>query len=298
MPKKALSVATAYTSSAQEVLRQSIRTLQAAHVQSASLDARLLLQHVMNVSHEQWVAYPDMDMTTEQVAFYESLVARRASREPIAHITGKREFWSMEFKVTNATLDPRPDSETIIEALLQRIPDRNAELKILDLGTGTGCLLLTLLKEFTNAQGTGIDLSREAMAVAQENALSLGLSARATFLHGNWCEGLSGTFDIIVSNPPYIPTTSIGSLAPEVAQYEPKLALDGGADGMDCYRKILAAMPAMLNQKGIAALEVGVGQIQAVAEIANENGLQLEGMRKDMQGIPRCLLLKQFNHKD
>ncbi|MFO0389683.1 MAG: peptide chain release factor N(5)-glutamine methyltransferase [Alphaproteobacteria bacterium] len=297
MAKRALSVST-FSVPAHEALRQAIRSLQTAHVQSASLDARLLLLHVMGIAHEQWVVSPDMDMTSEQATLYESLIARRAAREPIAHIIGKREFWSMDFKVTNATLDPRPDSETIIEALLQRIPDKNAALNILDLGTGTGCLLLTLLKELPNAKGLGIDLSREAMAVAQENALSLGLSARAHFQHGNWCEGVSGSFDVIISNPPYIPTTSIRSLAPEVAQYEPKLALDGGEDGLDCYRNILAALPTILNQEGIAAFEVGAGQIQSVAEIASENGLQLEGMRKDMQGIPRCLLLKHFNNRN
>lgn len=299
MGKRALSVANVFTVSAQEALRQAIRTLQAAHVQSASLDARILLQHVLGINHEQWVASPTVDMTSEQATTYESFIVRRAEREPIAHITGKREFWSMDFKVTNATLDPRPDSETIIEALLQRVADKQAPLEILDLGTGTGCLLLALLKELPNAHGTGIDLSREAMAVAQENAMSLGLSARASFHHGNWCDGLGEKkFDIIVSNPPYIPSSSIKSLAPEVAQFEPKLALDGGIDGLDCYRKIIVALPAILNIDGIAAFEVGAGQIQMVADIASENGLQLEGMRKDMQGIPRCLLLKHFNHKD
>lgn len=297
MGKRALSVSN-FTVPAQEALRQAIKSLQAAHVQSASLDARLLLLHVLDISNEQWIASPDVRMNAEQSATYENLVTRRVAREPIAHITGRREFWSLDFKVTNATLDPRPDSEAVIEAILQRISDKSAAISILDLGTGTGCLLLTLLKELPNAKGLGVDLSREAMSVAQENALSLGLSARVQFQHGNWCEGLSGTFDIIVSNPPYIPTTSIKSLAPEVAQYEPKLALDGGVDGLDCYRHIIAALPALLNAKGIAAFEVGAGQIQPVAEIASQNGLQLEGMRKDMQGIPRCLLLKHFNHKD
>lgn len=297
MGKRAYSVNN-FTIPAQEALRQAIKSLQVAHVQSASLDARLLLLHVLGISNEQWIASPDISMTSEQSALYDALVVRRAAREPIAHIIGKREFWSMDFKVTNATLDPRADSEAVIEAILQRIPDKSAALSILDLGTGTGCLLLTLLKELPNAKGIGIDLSHEAMAIAQENALTHGLSARVQFQQGNWCDGLYGAFDIIVSNPPYIPTASIKSLAPEVAQYEPKLALDGGFDGLDCYRKIISALPGILTANGIAAFEVGAGQIQAVAEIAEEKGLQLEGMRKDMQGIPRCLLLKHFNHKD
>lgn len=294
MAKKAFSLTPAYMVQAHEALRRAIAALQAAHVETASLDARLLLQHVLGISHEEWVAEPEKAMTAQQAEAYDALIARRARHEPVAHLMGTREFWSMDFRVTPATLVPRPDSETVIEAVLQRIADRNAPLSILDLGTGTGCLLLSLLKELPNAQGTGIDLSREALTVAQENALQLGLAARAHFNQGNWCDESQGRFDVIVSNPPYIPTANIASLDAEVEQYEPRLALDGGADGLDCYRDILAALPDILKPDGIAAFEVGIGQSQAVTELAREKGFQLESIRKDMQGICRCVLVKHL----
>ncbi len=293
MPRKALSISPTHVSTpAQEALRTAVRTLQTAQIETASLDARLLLQHVLGISRERWIAAPDLKMNMEQAARYEALIARRALREPVAHLRGMREFWGMEFTVTNATLDPRPDTETVVEAVLTRMHNRNAPLSILDLGTGTGCLLLSLLTEFPEARGTGIDLSREALLVAQENALRLGLRSRAQFKHGNWCAELAGPFDIIVSNPPYIPSATISTLAPEVAQFEPRLALDGGADGLDCYRTIISSLPAMLAPGGLAAFEVGAGQLQQVASIAEANGLQPEGIRKDLQGIPRCILIK------
>jgi release factor glutamine methyltransferase len=221
------------TPTAKEALRVAVLKLQEAKVESASLDARLLLEHVTRLSREQLLYQLDQPMTPEYYSDYQSIIAHRANRQPIAQLIGKREFWGMEFKVSEATLDPRPDSETVIEAVLSRIPDRNAPLTILDLGTGTGCLLLSLLKELPAARGTGVDTSETALLVAKENTLRFGLQARTTFVTSHWCDKVENRFDIIVANPPYIPSRTIETLSPEVARFEPKHALDGGEDGLD-----------------------------------------------------------------
>lgn len=277
--------------SAKEALREAVRTLQAAHVETASLDARLLLEHALGLSREQLLIRIDDVLTPQQLEYFHTLINARAKRQPIAQIIGRREFFGLTFKVTPNVLDPRPDSETLIEALIKRCKNRQAPLKILDLGTGTGCLLLALLYEFPHATGTGVDISAEALRVARENAIQLGLQSRVNLVISHWCMQVEGTFDIIVSNPPYIPSADIAGLAPEVAEYEPKLALDGGADGLNCYRAIVASLPQRLAKGGIAALELGFGQQAAVEALAAENGLKTLGVACDMQGIARCILL-------
>lgn len=276
---------------AKEALREAVRTLQAAHVESASLDARLLLEHTLGLSREQLLARIDDALTAAQAGHFRTLIAKRARRQPITHIIGRREFFGLSFKVTPAVLDPRPDSETLIEALLRRHKDRSVPLRILDLGTGTGCLLLTLLYEYPRATGVGVDISPEALAVAQENATNLGLQSRVEFLTSHWCMNVTGAFDVIVSNPPYIPTGDIAGLAPEVSQYEPKQALDGGADGLACYRAIVASLAAHLAPGGVAAIELGMGQQAAVETLAAGHGLTVAGVIQDMQGIPRCMMI-------
>jgi len=277
--------------SAKEALREAVMALQAAHVETASLDARLLLEHATGMSREQTLFRMDDILSQQQLTLYRRLIDRRAHRQPVAQIIGRREFFGLTFKVNSSVLDPRPDSETLIESIIKRVRDRKAPLRILDLGTGTGCLLLTLLYEFPNATGVGVDISDEALKVAQGNAVSLGLQSRAEFMASHWCMRVAGTFDIVISNPPYIPTDDIAELAPEVANWEPKLALDGGADGMSCYRAIVASLRGSLNPGGIAALELGMGQLPAVEALAQENGLTPTGVGYDIQGIPRCLIL-------
>jgi release factor glutamine methyltransferase len=270
-----------------------VLALQAARIESASLDARLLLQQALGLSREQLLLDAQRPLSAQQAERFQALVARRVKREPIAQILGQREFYGREFIVTRDTLDPRPDSETLIDAALARIAGRAVPLQLLDLGTGTGCLLLTLLAELPQAQGLGVDASPQALAVAQENAQKLGLSSRARWQVGHWFKGLQGPFDVVLSNPPYIPAADIGGLSPEVAEYEPRLALDGGADGLDAYREICRQLPHFLAKEGFAVLEFGMGQERAIAALAQQAGLQVVAMRPDLNGITRCMVLQQ-----
>jgi release factor glutamine methyltransferase len=203
------------------ILPPAKQTLQQAGIASFSLDAELLLREVMGISRERMIGYPDDPVAEEQVQRFQAWLTRRQNREPISHLLGRREFWGRDFKVTKDTLDPRPDSETLIEAALAAFPDRQQSLHVIDLGVGTGCLLLTLLAELPNAQGLGVDISPEALAVAKENSDKLGLAKRAKFVIDRWGQHVDGTFDLVVSNPPYIKRSEIESLEPEVAVLSP-----------------------------------------------------------------------------
>jgi len=280
---------------AKEALRLTTSRLQEAGIESAGLDARILLEHILGVSREELLFSLDLTLTTAQYTRLENLVEERKKRSPIAKLIGKREFWGLDFTVSAATLDPRPDSETLIEEILERVQDRAFALKILDLGTGTGCLLFSLLSEFPAAKGVAVDVSAEALEIARQNAASLGLVERVDFIHSKWAENIHGEkFDIIVSNPPYIPSAEIAELAPEVAVFEPKLALDGGVDGLDCYRTIIKQLPNLLAENGFAAFEIGIGQEKDIEKIAGENGLKLVTAKKDLGGIIRCLILQKI----
>ncbi len=285
---------------AKDALRLAVMELQRGEIESASLDARVLLQHVLGVSREQLLADDRLLLTSQQELQYQDLISRRIRRQPVSQLVGKREFWGISFNVSQATLDPRPDSETLIETILKKVKDRDGAYRILDLGTGTGCLLLTLLTEYRNATGLGVDICESALHVAQQNAnanwaKNYGLEERARFLRSCWADALQEqmeyTFDIIVSNPPYIRTSVIPTLAPEVREYEPHLALDGGADGLDCYRAIMKQLPRLLAPEGIAAFEIGIGQHREVPAIVEENGLQVAGIKEDLAGIARCVIV-------
>ncbi len=244
-----------------EALRFGTALLAAEGVDNPRLDARLLLGHAAGLSREALLRDPGR--VVDPVP-YGALLARRAAREPLALILGRQEFWSLPFEVSAATLIPRADSETVIEAALAAA-DRGRVQSILDLGTGTGCLLLAALTEFPDAWGVGVDWAVEAAALAARNAAALGLAGRAAFLCGDWDTALSARFDLVLSNPPYIPGGDIAGLMPEVARHEPGRALDGGADGLDAYRHILAALPRLLAPDGFAVLEIGAGQGEAGA---------------------------------
>jgi release factor glutamine methyltransferase len=208
----------------------------------------------------------------------------------MALLLGRQGFWTLDLEVSPDTLIPRADSETIVEAALAAAP---APARVLDLGTGTGCLLLAVLSERPNAWGLGIDLSPRAAALAARNARTCGLAPRATFLAADWSAPLGPTarFDLILSNPPYIPTPDLAALMPEVAAHEPARALDGGPDGLAAYRRILAALPALLAPGGTAVLEVGIHQATPVAALARTHGLTHRETRPDLAGIPRALVL-------
>jgi release factor glutamine methyltransferase len=219
------------------------------------------------------------------------LITRREAREPLALIVGRREFWGLEFAVSPATLIPRPESETLIEAAIAVFLHRPPPQQILDLGTGTGCLLLAALSEFQAAFGIGVDRSPAAAALAARNATSLGLADRASVICGDWADALDGWFDLVLCNPPYIRSKDLGSLMPEVACHEPRSALDGGADGFAAWRRLLPALPRLLAPNSVAVLELGAGQAETAAELALRAGLASD-LRPDLTGIPRALVLR------
>lgn len=275
-------------SSISEVLRKATLRLAEAGIDSARLDARLLLGKALGVDGTWLFNHANDEMPDERD--FEGLIERRLTREPVSLILGHREFWSLDFTVTRDTLAPRPDSETLIEAVLAELPDRGRPLSLLDLGTGTGCLLLALLSELPAARGIGVDLDPATLAVAKGNAERLGFAGRAEFLNSDWWRNISGRHDVILSNPPYIPSREIGALDPEVAKFEPRGALDGGADGLDAYRHLAAGAGNFLAEQGVIAFEVGAGQAQDVASLLREAGFAIRQVRKDLAGIERCVV--------
>ena len=277
------------------LLRDAAARLDAAGVEDARRDARLLLAEALGVEAHRLILEPETDVPPEAAARFADFVAARADRVPVSRILGRREFWGLSFRLSLATLDPRPDSETLVEAVLKAFPDRMAPLRVLDFGTGTGCLLLAVLSEYPNASGLGIDKADDAVVTAHANASDLGLADRVEIRLGDWGEGLTGTFDIILSNPPYIEAGVVPMLAPEVARHDPLLALAGGADGLDAYRRLLPDVARLLAPQGHAFLELGQGQAADVAEIAASCGLQRCAVHADLAGIARCLELVAVN---
>ena len=224
----------------------------------------------------------------------DAMVERRRAREPAAHILGRREFWGLEFEVTAAVLDPRPDSETLIEAALAQIADRAAPLRIVDLGTGTGCLLLALLSALANARGLGVDVSPQAVELARRNAARLGLSGRASFSISDWGAGVEPGAEIVLANPPYIRTGEIEGLQPEVALWEPRLALDGGSDGLGSYRRLIPAIAGLLApRRDLPRSKSGRDQAAPVGRLAADCGLSVERTLPDLGGRDRCLILRR-----
>jgi release factor glutamine methyltransferase len=250
-------------------------------------EARLLLAHASGLTQNDLIRDPARPVNT---AAYEQCLARRIAREPLALIVGRREFWSLPFNVSPATLIPRPDSETLIEAALTAFAGHPPPTRILDLGTGTGCLLLALLTEFPSAFGIGLDIAPAAAALALANAQQLGLAQRCAFAVGDWTNPIAGRFDLIISNPPYIRSAAIAALMPEIARYEPGTALDGGTDGYAAYRAILPLLANHLTPTGVAVLEVGAGQSTYVRELARTANLHTE-CRADLARINRAVLL-------
>jgi release factor glutamine methyltransferase len=273
-------------------LKEAVLLMKAAGLDTPVLDARLIVQHALGISWDTLYLKEDQDLTEEERVRLESELSRRAGHEPVSRIVGRRHFWTLDLAVSPDTLDPRADTESLIETVVAAIPERSLTLRVLDLGTGTGAILLALLAEYPNATGLGIDLSEGALATARINAESHGLGERASFAAGHWTDGVAGPFDVIVSNPPYIDSSDLAGLPPEVREHDPVLALDGGADGLDAYRAILPAIPALLSPAGLAVLEIGAGQAEAVTRIAREHGLIQLGCRADLGGIERALSFK------
>jgi release factor glutamine methyltransferase len=260
--------------------------LAAAGIEDPRREARLILAAALQTDATGLLRHDDIDP-----ALFTPLLRRRESREPLAYITGTREFWDLAFATSPATLIPRPDSETLIEAAIATFAARQSVETILDLGTGTGCLLLAALTEFPAAFGVGIDLLYPAAVLAAQNAACLNLIHRAAFLAGDWAAALDGKFDLILSNPPYIPAWDLCGLMPEVRDYEPASALNGGADGLDAYRALVEMLPRLLNPAGAAIFELGVNQLEDVSLIAKAAGFTT-GWRNDLAGNPRAMVLR------
>ncbi|MEX1059676.1 MAG: peptide chain release factor N(5)-glutamine methyltransferase [Methyloceanibacter sp.] len=270
--------------------------LRQAGIGTPELDARLLLCHATGLSHEAYIARSGDALQPATASRLDAAIERRLKREPVARITGSREFYGRAFLVDPHALDPRPDTESLIEAALAFVERRglnDSPLKLLDLGTGTGCVLITLLAELPRARGLGTDMSRGALASAATNAERLGVAARAAFVAADWLDAVAGKFDLILSNPPYLASGEIAALADEVAAYDPILALDGGVDGLDAYRRIAARAGEVLAEDGRLFVEIGAAQGEAVAGIFGGAGLRLdghEGVRQDLAGRPRVVV--------
>ena len=268
------------------------RSLAAAGVPEPRLEARVLLGRALDTGREALLGYPERSITPAQREALEAAVERRRAREPTAYILGEREFWSLGFLVGRDTLIPRPDSETVVEAALAAVADRTAALSVLDLGTGSGCLLLALLSELPGARGVGVDVSAGALKVARANAARLGCAERAHFLCGDWGGALGGRWDLIVANPPYLDGAEIDALAPEIAAFEPRVALCGGAGALACYRALAPDVARLLAPRGAAVLEVGAGHAATVAAVLADHGLAEAGRRRDLAGIERCVVVR------
>jgi release factor glutamine methyltransferase len=266
--------------------------LAAAGIERARSDAWLLLAAATGRARAELIAGARASLAAGQEARLEALVRRRLAREPIAYILRVKEFWSLTFEVSPAVLIPRPETETVVEAALGEIGQRAAALRILDLGTGSGCLLLALLSELPHARGLGVDASPEALAVARRNAGRLGLARRSRFQLGRWGAGVTGRFDVIVSNPPYVAERDWPRLQPEIRDFEPKAALLAGRDGLDAYRALAPDCARLLAADGVCALEIGQGQAAAVAGLLADRGLVVAATRRDLAGIERCLIVR------
>jgi release factor glutamine methyltransferase len=269
------------------------RAFAGAGLEEAALEARLLLLGALELDGSALVTRPDEALTAEQAARLEGFARRRLAREPVARILGEREFWSLPFALSPETLVPRPETETVVETVLALRPDRKAPMRLLDLGTGSGCLLVALLHEYGQAFGVGLDRSLGALATARRNAFRNGVGARAAFAQGDWAASLRGSFDVIVSNPPYIRTDVLPTLEPDVRIYDPSLALDGGQDGLDAYRTVLHAAGRLLGSDGILALEIGYDQEAPIRDLAPLAGLDVLRVAPDLGGHPRCVALKR-----
>ncbi|MFA7430793.1 MAG: peptide chain release factor N(5)-glutamine methyltransferase [Rhodospirillaceae bacterium] len=267
----------------------------AAGIDTPRLDARILVAHILNIRPQDIVIRSDKPLTADQADALEGMARRREAREPVSRILGRRGFWSLELAVSADTLDPRPDTETVVEAVLEAMPDRAAPLRILDLGTGTGCILLALLAEYPSATGIGVDIADGAVATATSNAKTAGVSDRAEFLIGDWTQGLeiTGTFDVIVSNPPYIPDGDVVGLEPEVRIHDPRRALVGGPDGLEAYRVLSPLVADRLNPTGVVVFEVGIGQAPDVDTLLRAANFQIVWNRADLGGVDRCVCARR-----
>lgn len=263
--------------------------LKDAGIDQPSIDARLMLEVAAGVTRTEIVTDPYRELTAEQSAMLEEFLTRRARREPVSHIIGRKGFWKILLQVNKNVLTPRPETEVIVDEVLKAFPE-SMPFSMLDLGVGSGTILLAVLAERPAAKGLGVDASNEALAVARDNAANLDLNNRAALMHGDWTAGLAdASFDLVVSNPPYIPSAVIETLEPEVRDHEPRLALDGGADGLDAYRLLAPEILRVLKPGGMFAVEIGYDQSKAVEALFRAAGAQQVRTIKDLSTHDRVV---------
>ena len=275
---------------ATSLLAHTTQSLTAAGIENPRSDARTLIALAANVPPDEIILRPERELTAQDIKTLDSFVRRRINGEPISRIRGERQFWKHTYHLSPYTLDPRPESETIVSAVKALVRSWTEPPQfILDLGTGSGCLLLSLLLEFPAAAGVGVDLESQAIATAKMNVDRLGFADRVALVVGDWTAGLGQTFDVIVCNPPYIRTGDIANLQDEVRLFDPLLALDGGEDGLACYRKLLPGCRDRLRAGGVMAVEIGAGQSNNLKTIIRENGFDRIAEHSDLAGHVRCL---------
>lgn len=272
-----------------DALADAAEQFQSVDPNTAGMDARILMQHVMGYDLTQLMLYKQQDLTPDQTAQWTDYMAQRLTHKPVAKITGEKEFYGTVFKTTDATLDPRPDSETLIDHVRTLYTDKDAPLRILDLGTGTGCLMITLLRLYPNATGVAVDVSPDALDVARYNTAKHHLADRLDCLQSHWFKDVTGSFDLIISNPPYIDEQALGALDKSVIGFDPMLALSGGPDGLDAYRIITTQASSFLKPHGYLVVEIGFDQNISVPDLFTQAGFQNTTVIPDLGGNPRVV---------
>ena len=277
----------------EEVFLSGIQKLNAAEVENPNLDAKIIFKHILSVDNEQFELCKKNEISSKITKSYFELIDRRIKREPIAYITNKQSFWNDEFKVTKDTLIPRPETELILESVISYFPDKKIDLNIADLGTGSGCIIISLLQEYINASGIGIDISKEAIKIANENKKLLKNHERLKLLDEDYAEYNLNGFDIIVSNPPYISQDSL-DIQKDVYDYEPHLALFSKNNGIEAYNKIISNLASRIDKNFFLFLEIGLGQASEVTKLLKNNGFTEILTKVDLANIPRCVIAKKI----
>lgn len=275
--------------SARELLANAAAALAAVGIESARLDARVLLAHALGTSSNE--VFGEQQPTDDEVRLFEQVLSRRARREPLAYITGHKEFWNLDFAVGRGVLIPRPETETLVEEALRVFSDAVAPLRVLDVGTGSGCLLIAFLTERTCAQGTGIDSSQAALSFAKRNAQALGVADRTQLVRAAWNVPGEGKFDVVLANPPYLSEQEFEYSQPEIRLFEPREALVAGPDGLEGIRGLVPVLARSLTRTGRAFVEIGAGQRDAVSPIVRHHGLEVVRVAPDLSGVARCFVL-------
>ena len=273
-----------------DLLNSGSKILKNSKIQTYQLDTEIILSNLLEKKREKIITNPEEKISKNNIHDFNNLVSRRATGEPLAYILKKKEFWSKVFFVNRNTLIPRPETELLCDLIIRKL--KNKHPYILDIGTGTGCILLSVLSEIKKAKGVGIDISKKAIDVAKKNSNNFGLNNRTKFLTKSLDNIYNYKFDIIVSNPPYIKTSEIKNLSNDVKKFEPKIALDGGKDGLDVIKKVIYKSKTILKKKGLLALEIGYGQYYKVSQILKEQGFKEELLVKDYRDNIRCILAR------